>query len=130
VLVTLDVTGEVALNPSDPLDAALRDAFNAHQRRHVRGGDLLGPDAPAALAAAFRGRGHDVRTAASPWRLDAAMGELLLAWLDGWVAAAVDQRPDLAAPAAAWSARRVAQVEAGTLAVTVQHEDLLATPRR
>ncbi|RYU09947.1 class I SAM-dependent methyltransferase [Nocardioides iriomotensis] len=130
VLVTLDVTGEVALDPSDPLDSALRDAFNAHQRRPVRGGDLLGPDAPSAVAAAFRARGQDVRTAASPWRLDAATGELLLAWLEGWVAAAVEQRPDLAAPAAAWAARRVAQVESGSLAVTVQHEDLLAAPRR
>lgn len=128
VLVTLDVTGEVELDPLDPFDQELRDAFNAHQRREVRGGRLLGPDAPAAAAEAFRARGYDVRTGASPWRLDAAMGELLLAWLDGWVGAAVEQRPELAVPAERWVTARVAEAEAGTLAVTVHHEDLLALP--
>jgi hypothetical protein len=129
VLVTLDVTGAVHLDPAHPLDADLRDAFNAHQRRHVRDGRLLGPDAPEAAVTAFAARGHDVRTAASPWRLDAATGGLLTAWLDGWVAAAVEQRPALAAAAAAWAAERAGQVEAGALSVTVHHEDLLAAPR-
>lgn len=129
VLVVLDVTGEVDLDPPHPLDERLRDAFNAHQRRHARGGRLLGPDAPAAVATAFAARGHDVRTAPSPWRLNASHRGLAAAWLDGWVAAAVEQRPDLAAAAADWSAARTAQVEAGVLAVTVHHEDLLATPR-
>lgn len=128
VLVTLDVTGEVELDPADPLDADLRAAFNDHQRRPARGGRLLGPDAPSAVARAFRERGYDVRTAPSPWRLDAAMGELVLAWLDGWVGAAVEQRPELAVPARAWRAARTDGVEAGALTATVHHEDLLAVP--
>jgi hypothetical protein len=129
VLVTVDVTGEVDLGPEHPLDADLREAFNAHQRRRARGARLLGPDAPAAAVEAFESRGHHVRTAASPWHLDAAHGELLSAWLDGWVAAAVEQRPELASAAAGWSVERAAQVEAGDLVVTVHHEDLLAVPR-
>lgn len=45
VLITLSVTGAVALTPSDPLDGEVRDAFNAHQRRTTGVRTLLGPDA-------------------------------------------------------------------------------------
>ena len=129
VLVTLEVTGVVELEPADPLDADLRNAFNDHQRREARGGRLLGPDAPATTAEAFRSRGYDVHTAPSPWRLDASMSELLRAWMAGWAGAAVEQRPDLAEPARAWTKTRQAQLDQGALAVTVHHEDLLAVAR-
>ncbi len=129
VLVTLEVTGVVELQPADPLDTELRDAFNDHQRRSAHGGRLLGPDSPTMTAEAFRTRGYDVHTAPSVWRLDAAMTDLLRAWMAGWVAAAVEQRPDLAEPARAWTTAREAQLEAGELAATVHHEDLLAVPR-
>jgi hypothetical protein len=129
VLVTLEVTGVVELQPADSLDAELRDAFNDHQRRSVRGGRLLGPDSPTTTAEAFRARGYDVHTAPSPWRLDAAMTDLLRAWMEGWVGAAVEQRPELAEPAGVWTKTRAAQLDAGALAVTVHHEDLLAVPR-
>src|SRR5690606_4396474 len=44
-LFTLTVTGEVSLHPSDPWDAPVAAAFNAHQRRVADGRRLLGPDA-------------------------------------------------------------------------------------
>jgi phage FluMu protein gp41 len=125
-LLTLSVTGRVELTPTDPLDADLAAAFNAHQRRTVGGRRLLGPDAAAVTAEAFRRRGVDVLVRCSPWRLGADRSGLAAEWLSGWVAAACEQRPELARPAAAYSASRRADAAAGRLRIVVHHHDLLA----
>jgi Methyltransferase domain len=126
VLFTLSVVGEISLTPADPLDTAIAAAFNAHQRRTARGRTLLGPDAAGAAAGAFRRRGATVRTSDTPWRLGPDQGDLAAEWLRGWIDAAVEQRPDLARPAAAYAERRLAQAATGDLSVTVGHSDLLA----
>ena len=64
----------------------------------------------------------------SPWRLNGDHADLTSAWLDGWVAAACEQEPALAAETGAYRARRLAQAAAGELAVTVDHADLLVLP--
>ena len=128
VLFVLTVTGRVELEPVDPLDDALEAAFNAHQRREVHGRRLLGPDAAGAVTALFRDAGWSVSAAASPWVLDAADAALTAEWLDGWVAAAVEQRPALAGPADAYLRARTAQLRAGVLRVVVHHEDVRAWP--
>jgi hypothetical protein len=121
MLLTLTVVGRVILNPADPLDARIGAAFNAHQRR----GGLLGPDA---VATAVKELGAEVLVRPSPWRLDAAHADLMAEWFDGWVAAACEQDPALAAEAGAYRDRRLAQAAAGELAVTVDHADLLVLP--
>lgn len=128
VLFTVSVMGRVTLHPADPLDAALGDAFNAHQRRFTEAGRLLGPDAVAAAVQVFsRGAVH-VLVRPSPWRLGAGQRELTAAWLDGWVSAACDQDPELRERAPAYLSRRRGQVAAGELRVTVDHADVLAVP--
>ncbi|QXJ20599.1 class I SAM-dependent methyltransferase [Actinomadura graeca] len=119
-LLTLSVVGRVRLTPSDPLDAEIGAAFNDHQRR----GGLLGPDAVAAAAEALGRRGAALRTRPSPWKLGPVRAELAATWLRGWVAAAVEQRPDLAPAAAGYLRRRLAT----GLYVEVHHADLLAIP--
>ncbi|MYW71860.1 SAM-dependent methyltransferase, partial [Pseudonocardia sp. SID8383] len=57
VLFTLTVSGRVRLHPEDPLDAEIGAAFDDHQRRDENGRRMLGPDAPAAAAAAFARHG-------------------------------------------------------------------------
>ncbi len=121
MLLTLTVVGRVILNPADPLDARIGAAFNAHQRR----GGLLGPDA---VATAVKELGAEVLVRPSPWRLDAAHPDLTAAWFGGWVAAACEQDPALAAEAGAYRDRRLAQAAVGELAVTVDHADLLVLP--
>ncbi len=128
ILLALTVVGRVALTPADPLDARMADAFNAHQRRTAAAGRLLGPDAVAAAVEELRGTGAEVLVRPSPWRLDADRADLAAEWLDGWVAAACEQEPALAAEAGAYRDRRLAQVAAGKLAVTVEHADLLVLP--
>jgi hypothetical protein len=111
LLFALTVTGRVALSPAEPLDARIGAAFNAHQRR----GGRLGPDAVAEIRGIVR---------PSPWHLDDA--DLIAEWFDGWVAAACEQEPEL--DAGAYRERRLAQIEAGELRVTVDHADVLVLP--
>ena len=125
VLVALTVTGDVALDPADPLDGVIGEAFDAHQRRPVGADARLGPDAVGEAVAAFASRGRDVVVRPSPWRLGRDHSELMGAWLTGWIDPAVAQRPDLAEPARAYAERRLAQAAAGELTVTVHHADLL-----
>ena len=124
MLLALTVVGRVTLTPEEPLDALMGAAFNAHQRR----GRLLGPDAVAAAARELRATGAEVLVRPSPWRLDAARADLAAEWFDGWVAAACEQEPALAAEAGAYRDRRMAQAAAGELDVIVDHADLLVLP--
>jgi hypothetical protein len=129
VLLALTVVGRVALTPSEPLDARMADAFNAHQRRTTTAGRLLGPDAVAAAVEELRGTGaEEVLVRPSPWRLDAAAADLTAEWFRGWVAAACEQEPALTAVAGPYVDRRLAQAAAGELAVTVDHADVLVLP--
>ncbi|MBO0848480.1 MAG: class I SAM-dependent methyltransferase [Pseudonocardia sp.] len=125
-LLTLSVTGRVELTPGDPLDVEVAAAFDAHQRRTKGGRRLLGPDAAAVAASAFRARGARVRSRSSPWRLGPERSALAAEWLRGWVGAAGEQRPDL--PVDDYLRRRLATCAAGELRVVVQHGDLLALP--
>jgi hypothetical protein len=127
-LLVLTVTGRVVLAPEDPLDAAMGAAFNAHQRRWVGDRQLLGPDAGAAAAAAFRRRGAEVTVRPSPWRLGPAEAALTEEWLRGWVGAACVQQPDLVPHADDYLRRRLAAAVAGELRVVVGHVDVLALP--
>ena len=123
-LLSLSVTGEVALDPSDPLDDDVAAAFDAHQRRDSR----LGPDAAGATADAFGRRGYAVVRRASPWRLGPADAALVEEWLRGRLDAACAQDPSLAAHAGRYLAERREALAVGTLRAEVGHTDLLALP--
>ncbi|MFD9003402.1 trans-aconitate methyltransferase [Streptomyces sp. NPDC059582] len=124
-LLTLSVAGRVELTPADPLDAEITAAFNAHQRR----GGLLGPDAVTVACEAFAAHGATVKLHPSAWRLGPDEAALTAQWLRGWVGAAVEERPELAARAEPYLAARLAACAAGELSVVVHHSDLLALAR-
>jgi hypothetical protein len=115
MLLTMTVVGRVVLDPADPLDARIGEAFNDHQRRDGR----LGPDAVERLPA-------DVLVRPSPWRLNGSHGDPTAEWLRGWVGAAREQEPTL--ETGAYLDRRLAQAAAGELTVTVDHADVLVLP--
>jgi Methyltransferase domain len=123
-LMTLSVVGRVELTPADPLDPRVTTAFNDHQRRDSR----LGPNAPEAAREAFVRLGSEVLVRPSPWRLGPKQAELAAEWFSGWVGAACEQDPELAAEADSYTRERLEQAKAGQLAVTVDHADLLALP--
>jgi hypothetical protein len=127
-LFTLSVVGRVELTPADLFDVEIGSAFDAHQRRRVDRGRLLGPDAVVVATEAFERRGMVVWTRPSPWRLGSGQSALTAEWIRGWVGAAVEQRPDLARPAEAYLRWRLDACTSGGLQVLVHHRDLLALP--
>jgi hypothetical protein len=128
VLFALSVSGRVQLLPADPLDARIGAAFDAHQRRVTPRGRLLGPDAVEAAVEGFRRLGAEVAVRPSPWRLGATESDLAVDWLTGWMAAACEQEPELAADADLYRRRRLREAAGGLLTVTVGHADLLVLP--
>ena len=128
VLLTLSVTGRVRWRPEDPHDARVAAAFNAHQRRVTPRGRLLGPDAPEAAAEGFRRLGAEVVVEPSPWRLGGSDTSLAVEWFAGWIDAAYEQDPALAAETRPYRRRRLSEAAAGSIAVTVGHTDLLVLP--
>jgi SAM-dependent methyltransferase len=119
-LFTLSVAGEVTMDPARPQDRLVVAAFNEHQRREENGRKLLGPDAPAYAAKAFEKAGATVTTRPSVWDLGPARPELTAEWLRGWVAAALEQQPDL--PLDGYLDARLSELPT----VSVGHVDLLA----
>jgi hypothetical protein len=103
-------------------------AFDAHQRRLTPHGGLLGPDAVEAAVEGFRRLGAEVIVGSSPWRLGTAEARLTVEWLTGWIEAACEQEAGLSADADLYRRRRLREAEAGRLAVTVGHADVLVLP--
>lgn len=124
VLFALNVDGEVDWQPPDPGDAALFAAFHAHHAGDKGFGPALGAGAGRRMQELFAGHGYTVACMPSPWQLTAADRRLQQMLSDGWVAAASEQRPALAAEFRRWGRRRCAA--GGTL--RVGHLDLLALP--
>ena len=129
MLLTLSVVGHVKLTPADHLDRRVAAAFDAHQRRMTERGRLLGPDAVALAVEQCSQLGAEVLVRPSPWRLGVSHANLAAEWFTGWVGAACEQEVELAAGAEPYARRRLAQAAAGELAVTVDHADLLVSPR-
>ncbi len=128
-LLALSVTGEVHLDPGDARDGVVGRAFNSHQRREAGGRRLLGRYGAPIARGLFERAGWRVRTAATTWRLDDHDPRLLGEWFDGWVDAAVEQRPELRALAADYRRLRSSQLNRGALSAVIHHRDLLAWPR-
>lgn len=132
-LFALTVTGQVHGTPADPSDDLVTRAFDAHQGRSGR----PGPAATAYLRSACAQRGLRVHGVPTPWHIDTgdtgdgAVRAFALRWLEDYAAAAREQASADAASVNqvnAWADRRAAQARAGTLTVTVGHEDLLILP--
>jgi hypothetical protein len=74
--------------------------------------------------------GYDTWLRASPWELTGPRdAPLALALVEGWIAAAVEARPDEEPRIQAWGTRRVGHVSGADYALRVGHRDLLALRR-
>ena len=124
-LLSLTVTGAMALSPAHSVDAHLIRAFNDHQRRSRR----AGPDALQILTGALRMTGSRLWTTETPWRLDRHDdGEFVRRFLTDRVAAAVAHDPSLRSVGARWLALRLAQLAEHALEISVGHRDVLILP--
>jgi hypothetical protein len=111
--------------PPHPADAAMLQAFHAHQASDKGFGLSAGPGASAALTAAFESRGYRVNAGSSPWRLRAEAEAPLIRDLAAGAASAVRETGLVPEPMIdAWlQSRRAATT------CTIGHVDLLAVPR-
>jgi SAM-dependent methyltransferase len=129
VLFALSYDGEISWEATDPDDGLVRDAVNRHQEGTKGLGPALGSRAATVARDLFVAAGYDTWLRASPWELtgprDAA---LALALVEGWIAAAVEVRPDEEPRIRAWGTRRVGHVSGADYALRVGHRDLLALP--
>ncbi len=127
-LFALTYDGRIDLTPSLPADDTIRTLVNRHQRREKGFGPALGPTAAAVAARCLLTRGFRVEAEASDWRIDSDEPALLHALIAGWVSAASAIEPDAGPALTAWQRERQSQIGAGTLSVTVGHQDLIAFP--
>ena len=128
LLACLSVDGRDAFLPTDPADRLVRAGFRRDQGRDKGLGPALGPRAPAALAAALRGRGFDTRAASTPWRIPARDADMLDLLVAAYAEAAARHLPTQRPAIRAWAARRAAQANRARLAIRLGHTDTLALP--
>ena len=120
VYACLSYDGTMDWSPQRADDSAVLAAFNAHQGRDKGLGPALGPAAAAHFAAVLAGRGFEVRTAVSPWRLGERDAALVAALAEGVAEAAAET--GLPGTSDWLQARRTAR------GCVVGHVDLLAFP--
>lgn len=125
----LNVDGRERFLPPHPADALVARGFRRDQARDKGfGGVALGPEATAALAAAFRARGFAVRTAPSAWQVPRRDGAMAEAIAMGHARAAMARERRGRRRIVDWMMTRGRQAASGRLAVRIGHRDLLALP--
>jgi hypothetical protein len=120
--------GRVALEPGDPLDAAIIEAANEHQLRDKGFGPALGPRASRATIVLLQRSGYSIVHGSADWVFGPADRDIQLSILNGW--AEVAREIALLSPPKieAWLTRRRDFVNAGSSSMLVGHVDLFAAP--
>jgi SAM-dependent methyltransferase len=124
----LSYDGRIALTPSDPLDAAIAAAVNAHQRTDKGFGRALGPAAAGYAIARFEALGYSIVHGESDWTLGPEDPDMQGEILTGWADAAQDIGALPLADARAWLGRRLDTLAAGNSSLRVGHVDFFAIP--
>jgi predicted RNA methylase len=107
--------------PKHVADAAMLDAFHAHQATDKGFGPSAGPHAPGVIAASFKANGYTVHEGDSPWLLGRSDQALVDALAPGFAGAVAELGTVPAATVAAWNAVARHGSEVG-------HTDTLAVP--
>jgi Methyltransferase domain len=129
ILWALNYDGRVSLDPSLSDDAGMLALLNRHQLTDKGFGPALGPGAWLVAQGLLEQSGLDVTIVDSSWHCDAADGELIQAFINGWAEAAVDIAPTDRVSIQQWCKQRLALAAEGKLRLTVGHRDLAARAR-
>ena len=124
----LSYDGRTTLTPSDPFDAAIAAAVNAHQRTDKGFGPALGPAAAAYAIARFEALGYAVVQGTSDWVMEPDDFEIQTEILAGWAHAADEMAALSRADTSAWLTRRCDSIAAGRFSLSVGHVDFFAMP--
>jgi len=128
VYAALTYDGRIELSPSDPADAAVTAALNAHQHTDKGFGPALGPSAAAAAMSRLEALGYSVVQGNSDWVIGAADQEIQLELLAGWATAASEIEARPRRDIDNWLSRRKDEVGARASTMRVGHVDFFATP--
>lgn len=128
VYAALSYDGLATLDPIDPLDSAVIDAVNQHQRGDKGFGPALGPDAAATAPERFEAVGYTVTQGASDWVFGPKDTEIQTEVLTGWAVAAREIGNSSVADIIGWLARRREMIASGRSSMRVGHVDFFAWP--
>jgi hypothetical protein len=125
---TLSYDGRLEFTPQDRGDAAIIDAFNAHQRTDKGFGPALGPKAAGESIVAFTKVGYFVDREPADWIFGPQDREIQTEMLTGLATAAREIGSARVDDIVAWLTRRRDLVAAGRSSMRVGHIDLFARP--
>lgn len=128
VYAVLTYDGRIDLSPTDPTDAAIAAAVNAHQHTDKGFGPALGPSGAAAAISRFEALGYSVLQGSSDWVIGTADQEIQNELLNGWAAAASEIQSLPSQEIDNWLSRRKAAVDRCASTMRVGHVDFVATP--
>ena len=117
----LTYDGDQRWTPEHEADAAMLQAFHAHQARDKGFGASAGPNAPDVLSEAFSAAGYTVHEGDSAWRLGEADAGLIADLANGFAAAVAETGAVSAEDIASWRA-------VPRTGCIVGHADTLALP--
>jgi SAM-dependent methyltransferase len=124
-MTVLTYDGHAAWTPTHPADAAMRDAFNGHQKTDKGFGPASGPGGTTALAKAFYRRGYRVLRGTSPWVVDERYGALRKELDKGFAGAVRETGAVPENTVTAWLELRAHSIEGVSI---IGHEDILVLP--
>ena len=128
VYAGLSYDGRIEIAPAHPLDEAIIDAVNLHQRRDKGFGPALGLSAVAAAISKLMQRGFFVVRGPADWlarEQDAAFQNEIVR---GWGAAAGEAGKITSVDLYQWLTFREAEIVAGRASLRVGHVDFFAVP--
>ena len=128
VYAALSYDGRIEIAPTDPFDAAIVAAVNAHQRTDKGFGPALGPAAASFAIARFEKLGYAVVHGASDWVIGPDDREFQMEIFAGWASAAREIGDLSLADTVGWLTRRRDAVAAGRSSIRVGHVDVFARP--
>lgn len=124
----LNYNGVMTWTLSLPLDAQVLADFNQHQRTDKGFGTALGPDATDCLHHHLVAHGFELSCASSPWRMDAQMKDLQIAFLIGLRLPLVEIGNLSPSQIDQWILERISLIDAPDSLCEVGHTDLIALP--
>ena len=128
VYAALSYDGRIEISPSNPLDAAIVAAVNAHQRGDKGFGPALGPAAAGAAIARFESLGCAVVHGKADWVVGPHDREFQMEILAGWASAARELGDLSLGDIVGWLTWRRDAVAAGRSSIRVGHVDIFARP--
>ena len=123
----LSYNGHIAFDPSDPFDARIVEAFNAHQRTDKGFGPALGPLAATKTIARFEALGYAVTQGPSDWFAGPDDRDFQSDVMSGFAGAARGVDAPVV-DTVEWLTRRRQLLAAGRSMLRVGHVDFFATP--